>query len=162
MPTWSVGLETRASAQRAAKWGAIACFFQSAREMLGNFLTVSLSGKPLDLAVVWFIGANLFAIFLLIAGIRLWRRAGWIWGSLAALLVLVELAMSLLDPRWVTNAYQPIIATVTSFASIAATAALVASLLVKLVLFVLISNGVRGALALRKLGDRDDLGRVFG
>jgi hypothetical protein len=64
MADWFVGLPTRASAERAAKWGGIACLFQGARETLGNLATSYFANKPIDDAVVWFVGASLAPIFV--------------------------------------------------------------------------------------------------
>src|SRR5438270_10750808 len=91
MTKWSPGFATRAAAERASKWGSFACFFQAVRETLGNIFVVSSAGKPIDDAIAWFIGQSLLPVLLVIAGIRLWQNKGWVWGSLAALAVMLEL-----------------------------------------------------------------------
>ena len=151
MTIWSVGLTTRASAARASKWGGVACLFQGAREALGSLLTVSLAGKPLDNVIAYLIGASLLPILLLVAGIRLWRHAGWIWGGVAGVIVASELAAALFAPEAVTNAYTPIMAKVAPSPSIAAEAAMLASFAVKIAILGFITNGIRGALALRRV-----------
>jgi predicted membrane-bound dolichyl-phosphate-mannose-protein mannosyltransferase len=97
---------------------------------IGNIASVSVADKPLDNAIVWFIGASLFPIFLVAAGRRLWRGEGWIWGSLASLLVALDLALFTPEPRSI-NA--------------------VVAVVVKVALLTAMANGTRGALALRKV-----------
>ncbi len=161
MTIWFVGLVTRSSAERASKWGGIACLFQGARETLGSLLTVNLAGKPVDNAIAYLIGTNLLPILLLVAGIRLWRHAGWIWGGVAGLIVASELAAALIAPAAVTNAYTPIVAKVAPSPSIAADAALVAAFVVKIAILALIANGIRGALALRRADKSNDVQDSF-
>lgn len=140
MAIWWSGLATRASAERASKWGGIACLIQAARWTIGNIASVSVADKPLDNAIAWFIGASLPPILLVVAGIRLWRSASWIWGSLATLVVALDLALLGPEPTSITT-----------------TAALIA----KSALLILMVNGVRGALALRKVDYDEEVRRAF-
>lgn len=140
MAIWWSGLATRASAERASKWGGIACLLQAARWTIGNIISVSAADKPLDNAIAWFIGASLPPILLVVAGIRLWRSASWIWGGLATLVVALDLA--LLGPA------------PTSVIAITAVS-------VKTVLLILMLNGVRGALALRTVDYGEEARRAY-
>lgn len=108
---------------------------------IGNIVSVSAADKPLGNAIAWIIGASLIPAILLIAGLHLWRAKGWIWGSLAALVIGLDFA--LLGP---------------APTSINAVTALV----IKVTLFMLILNGVRGVLALRKIDDANDAHEIFG
>jgi len=55
---------------------------------IGNIATLTAANNGLVAAVAWFIGASLFPILMAVAGTRLLRGNGLIWGS-AALAVLV-------------------------------------------------------------------------
>jgi len=155
MANWFAGLRRKASAERAAKWGGIACLFQSARETLGNLFTVSMAHKPLDHAIVWFVGQSVLPIFLLVAGVRLWRRGGWIWGSVAGLFVTVDLASAMLNLGPTIDAYTTMTASAPA-AAVAAKTALFTGFVVKVVIVMLIINGVRGAVALNKVDYSND------
>ena len=157
MPNWFAGLPRRASAERAAKWGAVACLFQSARETLGNLFTASMAHKPLDNAIAWFVGQSLLPILVVAAGITLWRRTQWIWGALAGLLLTADLAAALLNLGPTIDAYARITASAPS-AAVAAKAALLTGFVMKAVLIILIINGTRGVLALKKFDYSTDLG----
>lgn len=140
MAIWLAGLATRASAQRASKWGGIACLLQATRMTIGNIASVSVADKPLDNAIAWFIGASLVPVLYVVAGIRLWKGEGWVWGSLAGLAFLLDLALYGPEPTSMQ----------------AATA-----LTVRAALFILMVNGVRGALALRTVDYSEEVGRAF-
>jgi hypothetical protein len=157
MANWSLGFATRAGAERASKWGSIACFFQAVRETLANIFVVSSAGKPIDDAIAWFIGQSLLPVLLVIAGIRLWQNKGWIWGSFAALAVTLELIGAFLS-TYSQAYYTALMAKFAPDVPLAVTAALVTSLIVKVGLVMLILNGVRSAFALRKVGNSPEAG----
>jgi hypothetical protein len=138
MAIWSAELATRSSAKRACKWGGIFCLLQAARMTLANIVSVTAAGKYLDDAIAWLVGASLIPALFVVAGWRLWRSDDWTWASLAALVMLVDFAL-----------YGPYSSSVGA----------VTMLVVRVALLVGIVNGVRGALALRRI-DRDT-GRVF-
>lgn len=162
MAFWSVGLATRASAKRACKWGGIACLFQTARAIIGNIASVSFADKPVDSAIAWFIGASLFPLFLLVAGIRLWRHSGLVWGSLAAHLLAFDLIVVMVAPTaWAVNAYVPLMTKLTAYPLAAAQVAVVAGMVIKVAILALVINGLRGALALRTLEYPTDTRRAF-
>lgn len=150
MTIWSARFATRAGAERAAAWGSLACWFQAVRETLGNIFVVSLSGKPIDIAIAYFVGASLLPIFLIVTGVRLWRKSGWIFATLAALGVTLELAEGLLTtfPR---DYYTVLVAQFASDVPVGVKAALITSFATKVAIVVLMLNGARGAFALRKV-----------
>jgi hypothetical protein len=160
MANWFVGLSTRAAAERAAKWGGIACLFQAARETLGNFATSYFANKPIDDAVVWFLGASLIPVFVGVAGIRLWRYGGWIWGSLANLVVAADLISAAVNLGPTIDGYTRLTAGAPSTA-IAMKAAMFTGFAIKIAIVAFIINGVRGALALEKVDYSNDLRGVF-
>ena len=140
MAIWLAGLATQASARRASKWGGVACLLQAARMTIGNIASVSVADKPLDNAIAWFIGASLVPILYVVAGIGLWKGEGWVWGSLAALAFALDLAAHGPEPTSIQ----------------AATA-----LAVRAALFIVLVNGVRGALALRTVDYNGEVGRAL-
>jgi hypothetical protein len=150
MATWSMGFTSRVGATRATRWGSVACFFQAVRETLANVFVVSSSGKPLDNAVVWFMGQSLIPILLVVAGIQLWRHKGWIWASVASAIVVLDLIGALLStyPRTYATA---LVAKFAPNVPLAVKAALITGLIVKVGLVMLILNGARGAFALRNV-----------
>jgi hypothetical protein len=152
MALWSIGLATRASAERACKWGGLACLFQVARATLGNIASVSVTNNSLDNAIAYFIGASLLPLLLLVAGIRLWRHRSWAWGTLASLLVGIDLVVVLAAPTaWATDAYLPLMTGLTARPLVAAQTAVVAGIVIKVAILALVANGARGAFALRTI-----------
>ena len=119
----------------------MACLLQAARMTIGNIIGVSAADKPLGNAIAWIIGASLIPAILLVAGLRLWRTKGWIWGSLAALVVGLDFALLSPAPTSI-NA--------------------VSALVIKIALLALIVNGVRGALALQKIDYANNAREIFG
>jgi len=101
---------------------------------IGNIATLTAANKGLVAAVAWFIGASLFPILMAVAGTRLLRGNGLIWGS-AALAVLVFDFL----------AYGQELASVQAITSVC----------VKAVLVALIINGLRGALVLQNMDSSD-------
>lgn len=97
---------------------------------IGNIATLAAASKGLTAAAAWFVGASLFPTLMAVAGIRLLKGKGLIWGSAA----LAFLALDFVLYRQELNSVQT-----------------VTSLVVKAVLVVLIINGLRGALALRNM-----------
>jgi hypothetical protein len=134
IPAWAAFLPTRISAERAAKWGGLAFIIQAARLFLGIFGSASASGKPLDDAIAWTVGASVFPLLMIIGGWRLYKGAGWILAGLLALEMTVELLFSTRHPI-----------------SIVVTAALLGLTL----------NGVRGVLAIQRVNYSKSLGTVF-
>ncbi|HWU15915.1 MAG TPA: hypothetical protein VN157_18105 [Caulobacter sp.] len=134
MAIWAAGLATRASALRACKWGGIACLLQAARMTVGNIASLTVANKGLVAAVAWFVGASLFPILMAVAGTRLLRGNGLIWGSAALAMLVFDFLV-----------YGQELASVQAITSVCVKAALVA----------LIINGLRGALVLRNMDSSD-------
>jgi hypothetical protein len=86
-------------------------------------LFLASSGKSMGGATAWWFGASMFPLLLVVAGIRLIQGQGRFVGAAVVLLTLADLVMFGL---------------LTS----------VASLIFRLILTLLIANGVRGAFAL--------------
>ena len=107
---------------------------------IGNIASVSVADKPFDNEIAWFIGASLVPILYLVAGVRLLKGEGWICGSLAVIAFALDLV-----------AFGP------ERTSIQAATVLA----VKATLFILVANGVRGALALRAVDYNAENDRVF-
>ena len=103
-----------------------------------NIVSASAAGKYLDDAFAWLVGASLIPALFVVAGWRLWRSDDWTWASLAALVMLVDFAL-----------YGPYPASIGA----------VTTIIVRVALLVGIMNGVRGALALRRIDQEAE--RVF-
>lgn len=103
--------------------------------IIGNIATLTAANKGLVAAVAWFIGASLFPILMAVAGTRLLRGNGLIWGSVTLALLVFDFLV-----------YRQELAPAQAIASVCVKAALVA----------LIINGLRGALVVQSM-DRSDL-----
>jgi len=130
MKKWSAGLATRASAYRASKWGGAACLIQALRMTIGTISTLIVEPKGIARAAAYFVGASLIPIVLAVAGTRLLRGEGLIWGSAAAATVAFDLIF-----------YFPELNSVQAITAVS----------VRMVLLVMMLNGVRGALAIRNV-----------
>jgi hypothetical protein len=142
MPIWLIGLATRESAKRAAIWGAIACFIQAARIGLGMVVQLSTSNKSIDSAVAWAVGASVVPALIVVAGLSLKRGEGRSSGSLAVLLLAADLAF-----------YTPITLpmTISTFGPLG----------IKVMLLLVIANGVRGAFALAHVDNDSGVREIF-
>lgn len=130
MEIWSAGLATRVSAYRASKWGGIACLIQAARMTIGTIATLIVEPKGIVRVAAYFVGASLIPIVLAVAGTRLLRGEGLIWGGTAAVIVAFDLVF-----------YFPELNTVQAITAV----------IVKMALLVIMINGVRGALAIQNV-----------
>jgi hypothetical protein len=115
------------SALRAAKWGGVACLLQAGRLMIGNVLTATSSGKAIDSAIAWFVGASIIPVGIAIAGVLLWRERSWKSGCFVVVVMLADLLL------YGTGD--------------------VLGLVVRLALLLVIANGLRGAWNLRLAGE---------
>ena len=130
------GLASRISARRAAKWGAAACMVEAARMTFGNIVLAIIRGDDPFVTVAWFIGASLIPAFFALTGALLWRGKDWIAGTIATLVLAVDVVLFGLVHL---DLFRPL----------SATAASIAVLALRAVIGILILNGVRGVLALR-------------
>jgi hypothetical protein len=128
MEKLSVGLANRASAYRSSKWGGFACLSLAALMMIGTIATLIVEPEGLLRAAAHFVGASLIPIVLAVAGTRLLRGEGLVWGIAAATILAVDIVIY----------FPQQIALLTMI-----------SVVVKVSAFLLIGNGVRGALAIR-------------
>lgn len=138
MAMWTVDLTTQDGAESATQQGGLACFLAAGMSVLGAALMLGgFAGLGGPDPVLSAIGAGLEALFFVIAGFRLRAGKGMIWGSVAALVILVELAGKLL-------------------------AFSVVGIFINVAVLIGMINGVRGAIALRR-GDFDaeDAAAVF-
>lgn len=131
----ALGFGTRTGARRACFWGGVACVIESLRIILGLFLHLSVTDKPLDSAIAYFVGAAIaLPVPLLIAGFRLVRGEGRLSGSIVIVLMTLDAALISAPPA----------ATYFEMASYNEQIAII----LRAMLFLLILNGVRGAFAL--------------
>ena len=104
-------------------------------------------------------GQSLIPVHLLIVGIHLWRLKGWVWASVAALVVVLDLIDALLS----TDARASATALLSSAPNVprAVRTALFVGIIVKIGLVMLVLNGARGAFALRNVDKLTPAGRRF-
>lgn len=95
---------------------------------IGAVATLILEPKGLLRAAAYLVGASLIPVVLAVAGTRLLRGEGLLWGSAAAVTVAFDLIFYFPE----LNSVQAITAVI-----------------VKMTLLLLMINGVRGALAIR-------------
>lgn len=126
MAFWDVDLTTQDGAEGAANLGGFACFIAAGLSVLGVAMAGGLlaSGDQAVMLTTVGLGAAQVLIFV-IAGFRLRAGKGAVWGTVAALLLVLEIAMKLI--------------TLTGLPG----------LVINLILLVGIINGIRGARALR-------------
>lgn len=139
---WAIGLATHASAQRATRWGGIACLVVAARGMLGVVLEVASSNKPLDHALVWLGGASTIPIIIAASGLALLRKRGIFLGLLTQLILLGDICYS--------------IALGEAHSLIA-----ISKLSIDLLLWIVIVNGIRGAYAIKFIPYEDEYKKTF-
>jgi len=97
---------------------------------IGTISTLIVEPKGIARAAAYFVGASLIPIVLAVAGTRLLRGEGLIWGSAAAATVAFDLIF-----------YFPELNSVQAITAVS----------VRMVLLVMMLNGVRGALAIRNV-----------
>jgi hypothetical protein len=129
---------TRDGAKRAAKWGGIAGILEAGRGEIGIIYFVVHSGKTIDNAIAYAVGASILPVVLVIAGTRLIRGQGRISGSIAALLLIFDLAFR----PWKSMTLAAIGATIVAFA-----------------LLLVLLNGIRASFALH--ASEKELSKIF-
>ncbi len=128
---WRADLSTRAGAQTATRQGSMAAFALCVLALLGAALLGSTAGYTTPEGLAAMGGAGVEALIGLIAGLRLRAGKGVIAGSLAVVLTAMECLIKV---------------TTLSFGGVFLTA----------VITVLLVNGVRGALVLKRGGGFED------
>jgi hypothetical protein len=138
MAFWNTDLTTPDGAEGAAQTGGFACLLGAALGVFGLlFATGLLAEARSAVSLLFFVPLLVEIALLAIAGFRLRAGKGLIWGSVAALLILLELVGKLL----VLN---------------------IVGIVINGVLLVGIVNGVCGAWALRRGGfDTEEVAAVF-
>ena len=140
MQSWAAGLAKRASAKSATKWGGWACLVAAARDASGIVITLNTANKTLGQSIAWGTGASLIPIIIATAGIRLLRGSGRLSGSVAVLIMSLDLAMvsgTVMSPT------------------------MVGQIVAKILLLLLVLNGIRGAFALRHVDYNTELKDTF-
>jgi hypothetical protein len=140
MAFWDVDLETQDGAESAAQLGGFACFVAAGLGVLGVALATlaeASTGASALIIAVLSVGVAEILVFV-VAGFRLRAGKGIIWGTIAAILIVLEIVMKLV--------------TLTGIPGI----------VINAILLIGVVNGIRGARALGR-GDMtaDEAGEVF-
>lgn len=139
MAFWNVDLTTEDGADNAAQMGGYACFVGAVLGAIGLALAGGLQATIDQTAAVAMlsVGAAEILVFV-VAGFRLRAGRGLVWGSVAALLLVVEIVMKLVSMQGLPG------------------------VVIDVVLLVTIINGVRGARALsRRDLTADEAAEIF-
>lgn len=139
MAFWNVDLTTEDGADNAAQMGGYACFVGAVLGAIGVVLMGGLTASFDKAAAVGILSVGLAEILVfVVAGFRLRAGKGLIWGSVAALLLVLEIVMKLVSMQGLPG------------------------IVVNVILLVAIVNGIRGARALscRDL-TADDAAEIF-
>lgn len=121
-----IDLTTENGAASAASAGSLACFAMAGLSVVAVAALVSTEVFPAA-ALIGILGYTVIAVTIhIVAGWRLRRGKGVVWGSVAAFLVVLEIAAKVATP------------------------ASYLSLFINAILLLVIVNGVRGARALRR------------
>lgn len=139
MAGWNVDLSTEDGALSAAQIGGYACLIAAALAFFGAAIILGLGAGTGELRPALFdASAPLIEIILFaVAGVRLCAGKGSIWGSVAAMALVIELALKLL-----------------TFS--------IVGLLIDTILLIAVINGLRGVRALRRIDLRPaDAAEIF-
>jgi hypothetical protein len=138
---WNVDLSTQDGAEGAAQMGGYACFVMAALDALGIAMVsgvLASGGDRIAATGVLAFGLGEILIFL-VAGFRLRAGTGVVWGSAAAVVLVIEIVAKL------------------------ATFAISVALFINVLLLIFVVNGIRGARALRSgVFDADEAAEIFG
>ncbi|QNA85675.1 hypothetical protein G4G27_18070 [Sphingomonas sp. So64.6b] len=138
MAFWNIDLTTKDGAESAAQNGGLACFIAAGLTILGIAVIVATHTGPAAELAGGIAGVAVETIVFTIAGFRLRAGKGVIWGGVATLLLVVEIVAKLI------------------------TMIGLGGIVINAILLVVMINGVRGALALKRGDlDVDDIGKVF-
>ena len=139
MAFWNVDLTTEDGALGAAQIGGFACFVAAGLGVLGAaaIFAFGRSSGPPTAAVIGAAAALVEALVFAIAGLRLRAGKGIVWGSVSAVLLLLEIV-----------------------AKIAALA--IPGIIINGIVLVGVINGIRGVRALRRVDlSSDDAAEIF-
>jgi hypothetical protein len=137
MAFWSIDLTTQDGAEGAAGLGGIACFVYAGLCVLGMVFVAMFGTYSGARAIGALVGSGAETALFLLAGWRLRNGKGLVSGSIAALLLLLE--------------------TILKLASLS-----IGGVILNAVLLVVLANGLRAALALKKgISDPDAVADVF-
>ncbi|MCJ2178619.1 hypothetical protein [Novosphingobium album (ex Hu et al. 2023)] len=137
MAFYDIDLTTRAGATGAAKQGGLACFVFAGMGALGVALLGGIAGYTTPEGIGFMFGGGLEAVVGVIAGLRLRAGKGVFWGGYAALLLTAE--------------------TIGKAVSLS-----IGGFILSVVVLVIMVNGIRGALALKRgVLFEDDEAEVF-
>ncbi len=137
MSVWNVDLTTEDGALSAIQNGTLACFIAGVLTVLGAIFIYATNGpNPATIASMAIAAIEL--VIYIVAGLRFRARKGAAWGSVAAVLMVLEILAK--------------IATFTGIAGIVINAALLMAII----------NGVRGARALGRVNlSATDAAEIF-
>jgi hypothetical protein len=135
MSFWKIDLTTEDGAVSAATTGGAACFVAAGLTVLGGILFAGAAPNTEEQIGV-LVAAGLSLIVFLVAGWRLRSGKGAFWGGAAAALLVLEIITKLITLNGVGG------------------------LIINTILLIVITNGVRGAWALRS-GFDEDAAEVF-
>jgi hypothetical protein len=126
LAVWSVDLTTEDGALSAVQNGGMACFIAAGLSVLGIVVLCATHGiSPVLFASL--AGAAIELAIFVVAGLRFRAGKGMVWGSVAALLIVLEIITKLVT---LTGAF---------------------GIVINAALLVATINGVRGARALRRI-----------
>ena len=128
MAIWNIDLTTEDGALSAAQIGGLACFIAAGLAFLGASITLGLGAGSGALKGALFdaSAAPIEVVLFAVAGFRLRAGKGSIWGSVAAMALVIELAIKL-----------------TVFS--------VVVVLIDIILLIAVINGLRGVRALGRI-----------
>jgi len=139
MALWNVDLTTEDGALGAAQIGGFACFIAAVLGLVG-VAALFLMGTVGGSSALVLAGAALTmaeVVLFTIAGLRLRAGKGEFWGYAVAIILVLELLMKIASVSFIGT-------------------------MIDIVLLIALSNGIRGARALRQLGmSADEAATVF-
>jgi hypothetical protein len=125
---WNVDLNTEDGALSAAQIGGFACFIAAGLGLVGIALVVAMgTSRGLPVATLATASVALAEVLILAAaGFRLRAGKGIVWGSVAAVLLAIELVVKVITPS-------------------------ITGIMIDAILLIGVINGIRGVRALRRI-----------
>ncbi|WP_066826891.1 hypothetical protein [Sphingomonas mali] len=98
MAIWNVDLTTEDGALNAAQLGGLACFIGATLAFFGAMMILGLGAGSGELRAALFDASAMLVeiVLFVVAGVRLRAGKGSVWGSVAAMALVIELAIKLL------------------------------------------------------------------